>query len=197
MSDYDPARAKALLDLYGYTDKNGDGWRELPDGRPLVVQRGFQPDQLSREFETLWKRDMDALGIRAQSQIAKWPEQLKLARAGKLQIWGVGSSSAAPDGVGALQKLDSQQAGGQNLARFKNTRMDQLYDELQRMPDGPQRQALFDEAKRISVAYMPYRFLVHRISTDLWHPWVVGFRRPLFWQEWYHMVDIDLSKKPK
>ena len=32
MSDYDPARAKALLDLYGYVDRNGDGWRERPDG---------------------------------------------------------------------------------------------------------------------------------------------------------------------
>jgi hypothetical protein len=75
--------------------------------------------------------------------------------------------------------------------------MDHLYDQLQNLPDGPQRQALFDEAKRLSVAHMPYRFLVHRISTDLWHPWMVGFRRPLFWQEWYHMVDIDLSKKPQ
>jgi ABC-type transport system substrate-binding protein len=196
MSDYDPARAKALLDLYGYIDKNGDGWRDLPDGSALTLLRAFQPDQQSREFETLWKRDMDALGLRTASQVAKWPEQLKLARAGKLQIWGVGLSAAAPDGVGALQRYDGRQSGGQNIARFKNARMDQIYDELQLLPDGPQRQALFDEAKRIGVAYMPYRIMVHRISTDMWHPWVVGFRRPLFWQEWYHMVDIDLSKKP-
>jgi len=32
MSDFDPARAKALLDLYGYIDRNGEGWREQPDG---------------------------------------------------------------------------------------------------------------------------------------------------------------------
>jgi ABC-type transport system substrate-binding protein len=197
MSDYDPARAKALLDLYGYVDKNGDGWRDLPDGSALTLLRAFQPDQQSREFETLWKRDMDVLGLRTASQVAKWPEQLKLARAGKLQIWGVGLSSAGPDGVGALQRYDGRQSGGQNIARFKNARMDRIYDELLLLPDGPQRQALFDEAKRIAVAYMPYRIMVHRISTDMWHPWVVGFRRPLFWQEWYHMVDVDLSKKPK
>jgi ABC-type transport system substrate-binding protein len=196
MSDFDPARAKALLDLYGYVDKDADGWRDLPDGKPLTLVRGWQPDQLSREFETLWKKDMDAVGIRAAASVAKWPEQLKLARAGKLQVWGVGSSAAAPDGQGALQRLDGRQSGSQNLARFKNARMDEIYDRLSQMPDGPERLALFDEAKRISVAYMPYRNLVHRISTDLWHPWVVGFRRPVFWQEWWHMVDIDLSKKP-
>jgi ABC-type transport system substrate-binding protein len=196
MSEYDPARAKALLDVYGYVDKDGDGWRELPDGKPLTLVRGWQPDQTSRELETLWKKDMDAIGLRTGSQVAQWPEQLKQARAGKLQIWGLGSSSAQPDGQGALQRYDGRQAGSQNLARFKNARMDELYDQLSMLPDGPQRLALFDETKRIAAAYMPSRYLVHRISTDLWHPWVIGFKRPVFWQEWYHMVDIDLSKKP-
>lgn len=143
----------------------------------------------------MWKRDMDALGIRTASQVAKWPEQLKSARAGKLQVWGLGSSAAGPDGIGALQRLDGRQSGSQNLARFKNARLDEVYDQLSAMPDGPERLALFDEAKRISIAYMPYRNLLHRISTDMWHPWVIGFRRPVFWQEWYHMVDIDLKLK--
>jgi ABC-type transport system substrate-binding protein len=196
MSEYDPARAKALLDLYGYVDKNGDGWRDLPDGKPLTLVRGWQPDQLSRELETLWKKDMDAIGLRTGSQVAQWPEQLKQARAGKLQIWGLGSSSAQPDGQGALQRYDGRQSGSQNLARFKNARMDEIYDKLSALPDGPERLALFDDAKKIAAAYMPSRYLVHRISTDMWHPWVIGFKRPMFWQEWYHMVDIDLSKKP-
>ncbi len=37
----------------------------------------------------------------------------------------------------------------------------------------------------IDWAYVPYRPRVHRISTDLWYPWVMGYRRPLFWQEWW------------
>jgi ABC-type transport system substrate-binding protein len=195
MSDYDLARAKALLETFGYVDRNGDGWREQPDGQPLTLVRGFQPDQTSRELETMWKRDMDALGIRTSAQVAKWPEQLKSARAGKLQVWGLGSSAAGPDGIGALQRLDGRQSGSQNLARFKNARLDAVYDKLSALPDGPERLALFDEAKRISIAYMPYRNLLHRISTDMWHPWVIGFRRPVFWQEWYHMVDIDIKLK--
>jgi hypothetical protein len=38
---------------------------------------------------------------------------------------------------------------------------------------------------------------VHRISTDLWHPWIDGLRRPTFGQEWWQMVDIDPAKRPK
>ncbi|MGE5617152.1 MAG: ABC transporter substrate-binding protein, partial [Bacillota bacterium] len=36
--DHDVARAKGLLDLYGYIDRDGDGWREAPDGAPLEVE---------------------------------------------------------------------------------------------------------------------------------------------------------------
>jgi ABC-type transport system substrate-binding protein len=60
MSDFSPAKAKALLDLYGYVDRNGDGWREQPDGSPLVlvmathVQPARPPRQ--RAVETLHGR---------------------------------------------------------------------------------------------------------------------------------------------
>jgi ABC-type transport system substrate-binding protein len=30
--------AKALLDKFGYVDRDKDGWRDLPDGKPLVLK---------------------------------------------------------------------------------------------------------------------------------------------------------------
>jgi ABC-type transport system substrate-binding protein len=195
MGDYDPARAKALLDLYGYKDIDGDGWREMPDGKRLVITRSTLPEQIYREYDTLWKKNMDAIGIRTVFSVQKFAESLKQARAGKLQVWSLANSAADPDGQGALQRFDSTQSGGQNLARFKNARMDEIYKQLSALPDGPERLALFQEAKQIAVAYMPYKGLGHRKSTDLWHPWVIGYKRPLFWQEWMHMVDVDMSLK--
>ncbi len=196
MGDHDPARAKALLDLYGYKDVDGDGWRELPDGKPLLITRSTLPEQVYRDYDTLWKKNMDAVGIRTVFSVQKFAESLKQARAGKLQVWSLAGSAADPDGQGPLQRFDSTQIGGQNMARFKNARMDEIYKQLSSLPNGPERLALFREAQQIGVAYMPYKGLGHRKSTDLWHPWVVGYKRPLFWQEWMHMIDIDLSKKP-
>jgi ABC-type transport system substrate-binding protein len=196
MGDFDPARAKALLDLFGYVDRNGDGWRELPDGSPLVIDRASQPDQVSREFEALWKKDLQDVGIRTTSTVGQWPEQLKQARAGKLQVWALGGTASTSDGLDSLMRYDSTQWGGQNFARFKNADFDAVYQRLSELPDGAEREALFKRAKLIAAAYLPYKGNVHRISTDMWHPWVIGARRPLFWNNWYHMVDIDPSKKP-
>ena len=44
---------------------------------------------------------------------------------------------------------------------------------------------------------MPYRYNVHRIVTDLMQPWLLGYRRPPFWQDWWHFVDIDTAQRPK
>ena len=194
-SDFDPPRAKALLDLYGYVDRDGDGWRELPDGRPLLLEVATQPDQVSRQRAELWQKNMARIGIKVKFFPSKWPEQLKAARAGKLQIWSLGSSAAAPDGQGSLARLYGPQVGSQNLARFRNADFDRLYDQMQTLADGPEREALFDQAKRIAIAYMPYKIHTHPFTNDLAQPWLNGHRRPLFWQEWWHMVDIDNGKR--
>ena len=190
-ADHDPARAKALLDLYGYVDQNGDGWRDLPDGRPLVLQMATQPEQRSRQLDDLWKRHMTAVGLRIDFKPAKWPENLKAARAGKLMMWGVGSLAAAPDSLGIYQRYHGPQSGGQNIARFKLPAMDALYDQMNQLPDGPERQALFDQARKLAVAYMPYKARAHRIATDVAQPWLIGYRRPLFWNDFWQYLDID------
>ena len=197
MSDYDLPRAKALLDMYGYVDKDGDGWRDLPDGSPLLLEFTSQPEQRFRTFDELWKKSLDALGIRVKFIIGQWPENLKAARAGKLMMWQLAQSAAAPDGQSALAKFYSPEIGSQNMARFRNARFDALYERMQALPDGPEREALFLEAKQIAAAYMPWKFRVHRLEGEVLHPWVVGYRKPLFWQDWWHMIDIDESKRPR
>jgi ABC-type transport system substrate-binding protein len=111
-------------------------------------------------------------------------------------MWGVGSSAAQLDGQGALQRMYSPAAGGANLARFKSADFDRLYERMLVLPDGPERDALFREAKRIAIAYMPYKNHLHRFYTDLAHPWLVGYRRPLFWNRCWHMIDIDERRQP-
>ncbi len=190
MSTFDRGRAKALLDLYGYTDRNGDGWREQPDGSPLVLEYATQPDDLSRQLITQWKKNMDAIGIRIAFKTAQWPENLKASRAGKLMMWGVGWSGG-PDGNEFLVLGHSTDKGQANHARFDNAEYDQLFDRQRALPNGPERLAVMQQMKEITVAFMPYKAHVHRIWTDLAQPWVVGYHRNVFLREWWRYVDID------
>ena len=194
MSDYDPARAKALLDTYGYLDRDGDGWREMPDGSPLTIVMATESDQLKRKFDELWRKSLKAVGIRISFKPAQWPENLKAVRAGKLMMWVLGGMADVPDGLTSLARYYSAQIGSQNMARFRHAEFDKVYEQLLVLPDGPERLKLFDEAKRIAVAWMPYRMTAHRMEADLLHGRVLGYRRPVFWLDWWHMVDIDLSQ---
>ena len=190
-SEYNPARAKALLDLHGYVDRNNDGWREQPDGQPLVLQLATQPDQLSRQQTEQWKRNMDAIGVQIAFKPAKWPENLKAARAAKLQMWGVASAAAGGDGQGLLARYYGPQAGNQNFARFRHPDFDAIYDQLTVLPDGPERLALFRQAQKLAIAYAPYKLHGHRFVADMMYPMVQGYRRPAYWNEWWSMVDAD------
>ena len=198
MSQFDRARAKALLDLYGYVDRDGDGWRDLPDGKPLVLEYATQPDQASRAATEQWKKNMDAIGIRIVFKTAKWPENLKAASAGKLMMWGVGWTVNTPDAEEFMSLAYGPNKGQSNKARFDLPAYNAVYRAQKVLPNGPERQAAIDEAKRLVVAYMPFRIHVHRIFTDLVQPWVVGYDRNLFTgmgRTWRY-VDVDRQGRP-
>jgi ABC-type transport system substrate-binding protein len=193
MATFDRARAKALLDMYGYVDKDGDGWRDLPDGRPLLLEYSTSPDAERRALAEQWQKNMAAIGIRMTFNIAKWPEHLKASRAGKLMMWGVGWSGG-PDSDSFLALGYSPNKGGANHARFNLPAFDALFEQQRAMPDGPERDAIIKEAARLMVAYMPYKVHVHRIFTDMTQPWVLGYHRNIFVRDFWKYVDIDTDE---
>ncbi|MBT9493578.1 MAG: bicyclomycin resistance protein [Paucibacter sp.] len=191
MSEFNLPKAKSLLDLYGYVDKDGDGWRDKPDGSPLQLEYATQPDGLNRQFNELWQKDMAALQVRIKFKTAKWPENLKSANAAKLQMWGVGWVATAPDGDTFLALGDGGAKGKANKARFDLPAYNALYQKQKALPDGPERQAVMAEAAKLLVAYMPYKIEVHRVFTDMAQPWVLGYGRNVFVRDFWKYVDID------
>jgi ABC-type transport system substrate-binding protein len=197
MGTFDRAKATALLDMYDYTDKNGDGWRDMPDGSPLVLALDTLGVSTYRQRDELLKKNLDAIGVKIVFRIGQWPEELKAARAGKLQMWSFGLTATSPDSRYVLQQAYGKSAGEQNLARFRNARYDALYEKQLLLPDGPERDAAVRECVRLLVAYMPIKTVAHRIFTDMWQPWVTGYKRHPFARAWWRYVDIDTAKAPK
>ena len=85
MSEFRPRHARRRCSTsYGYVDRDGDGWREQPDGLPLTLEYATQPDDLSRQLITQWKKNMDAVGLRIVfriAQVAREPEGIARGQA--------------------------------------------------------------------------------------------------------------------
>ena len=77
------------------------------------------------------------------------------------------------------------------MARVRMPQLDALHAKLQMLPDGLERIAVFRELERIAIAYMPYKNVLNRLTLDMTQKRVIGYRRPVFWQDWWQFVDID------
>lgn len=194
-SEYNPAKARALLDMHGYIDRDGDGYREMPDGSPLILKSNSTPTEKDRTVDELWRRSMDAVGIKLEVRKGKWPDLLKESNAGKLMMWFLAGSASEPDAKTWLESLYGPNCGFKgNRACFQVKEYDELFERAGKLPDSPERTRLYQEMARIMVAYAPWKVNMHRILTDMWYPYVIGFRRPLVQtQSWWRYADIDLE----
>ena len=190
MGDHDPQRAMALLDSFGYVDRDGDGWREQPDGRPLVLQLASQAQQQDRANNDLWRRSMQRIGLRIEFEISNWPDLLKRTRSGSLMMWGYAWQSVSSDGSQMLGIAYGPNAAESNDARFDLPAFNALYEKQAALPDGPQRDAVMRQAKDMMVAYMPYKTHAHRMRNDLLQPQVRGYWRHPFMRDLWRFVDL-------
>jgi ABC-type transport system substrate-binding protein len=187
---YDPEGAKALLDKFGYVDRDKDGWRDLPDGKPLVLRKGTSPSALERQYDELWKRNMTAVGIKIEFVTQKWPDLLKMARGGTLQMWQLGNRSTSTEGYGFLGLLYGGNAPLSNYARFKQPDYDRLYEASKKLPDGAERAKLMREMSQIVAAYAPWKINAYRYENVILYPWVEGYKLSPFMLHPWMYVDL-------
>jgi ABC-type transport system substrate-binding protein len=190
--DYNPAGAKALLDLYGYVDRDGDGWREMPDGRPITIEYKYQAnEQEQRQRAALWIKNMAAVGIKMTAREVQFADLLKDRKVGKFQMSGIAWIADYPDAQNFLQLLYGPNVDISNDARFKLPAYDRLYSEALKIPDSPERNRLYREMSRIVAAYAPWSFGVHRVFNHFINPWVLGYKRHPIYLTAFKYLDVD------
>ena len=187
----DPQGARALLDKFGYKDRDGDGYRELPDGKPLTLVLASTTDAAARTSDELWKRNMDAVGLRIRFLKNKWPELNKLSEAGQLMMWGLRWSSNIPEGIDNYTYFYSKNIGTSNDARMRLPAFDALYDKSRNLPHGPERTALFDKMNDLIFNYAPWIFADYPFENWVVQPWVRGFKLNPFAEYQFRYLDIE------
>jgi ABC-type transport system substrate-binding protein len=194
--NYDPAGANKLLDAFGYK-RGADGWRTLPDGKPLVVRLSSRPDTLGRQQDEIWKKSLDAIGVKMDVHKDKFPELLKAEKQCKLQMRVASWIADYPDGDNFMQLLYGPNTFQSNNACARIPEFDKLYERTQKMPPGPERDALYRDMTRLIEAYAPWRLMISRYRNMLVQPRVLGYKRhPILHAHWQY-VDVAPQGKSK
>ena len=160
--EYDPAKARALLDEAGYPDPDGNGPAmrmrltlkiqnlEFPRLQATVIQQnlravGVDVDVRSYEFATLYA---DVLNGNFQMYTLQW----------------VGGAMADPDILRRVFHSNQIPPAGFNRGHFVNARVDTLLDDAARATGEADRRRLFGEAQLAIAEEAPYICLWTKIN---------------------------------
>jgi len=190
---YDPDTANKLLDYFGYK-KGADGWRTLPDGKPLVVQLASQPSSSSRELDEVWHKALSSIGIKMEVHVAPLVDNIQAAKACKLQMWGQAWIADYPDGDNFMQLLYGPNTGQSNNGCYESKAFDRFYEKSRLIPNSPERNRLFLEMTRQMEVDGAWSLQISRIRNELIRPWVQGFKKHPILQADFMYLDIEPHK---
>jgi len=191
---YEPQTANALLDRFGYK-KGADGYRNLPDGKPLTVRYSSMPTERDRQFDELVKRSLDTIAVRVEIHKDRFPELIKLQKQCRLMMHNSAWIADYPDGDNFMQLLYGPNTGQSNNACYRSPEYDRLYEQSKTIPDSPERNRLYREMARLIEAHTVWLLEDSRYRNVLLQPYVIGYKKhPVMHAEWLY---IDLESGPR
>jgi oligopeptide transport system substrate-binding protein len=190
---YSPQLANALLDKFGYR-RGRDGFRTLPDGKPLVIRYSSPPTDSYRSFDELMKRSLDSIGVRLEIHKDPFAELIKLENECRLMMRSSSWIADYPDGDNFMQLLYGPNSRQSNNACYQSPEFDRRYEKSRGMRDGPERNALYREMTRLMEVHTVWIMGDSRYRNMLLQPHVVGYRKhPVLHAEWLY---FDLEPTP-
>jgi ABC-type transport system substrate-binding protein len=192
--EHDVVKAKALLDMFGYVDRDGDGIREDPNGKPLTIHFKYDAGSAEkRQLAELYVKSLNDVGLRMDATAVQFADLLKDKKVSNYVAATSAWIADYPDAQNFLQLLYGPNTGQSNESEFKLAEYDRLYEKSQGVPDSPERNAIYHEMNRLLLAYAPWRLGVHRIFNHLQWPWVKGYKKhPILYTN-FKFLDLDVA----
>jgi ABC-type transport system substrate-binding protein len=187
VNQYDPVTANKLLDHFGYK-KDKDGWRTLPDGKPLVVRLATEAQSTQRELDELWQKSLAKIGIRMETAVSQFVDNVQASKACKLQVWGQGWIADYPDGDNFVQLLYGPNVGQSNPGCYESAAFDKFYRASRAIPNSPERNILFLEMTRQMEVDAAWSLHVSRMRNEVIRPWILGYKKhPVLQADWMYL----------
>jgi len=189
---YNPAAANALLDKFGYK-KGPDGYRTLPDGKPLEVRYSARSGPVGKLQTEVWKKSYDSIGVKMKEDMLQFVELLKAEKACQLQTRNAPWIADYPDGDNFMQLFYGPNIGQNNNGCVSIPEYDKLYAESQKLPPGPERDLLYHKMTRIMEVNGAQLMGFARYRNMLAQQRVIGYKKhPIIYGEW---MFFDVEKR--
>ncbi|MBC7500828.1 MAG: heme-binding protein [Herminiimonas sp.] len=189
---HDPVLAAKLLDRFGYK-KGPDGYRTLPDGKPLTIRIHSAPKTRDIAKMEIWKRSLDAIGVRAEFPVSGFADNLKAAYRCELMMFGLGGTASIPDASDFFENFYGPNASQGNFGCYRSAVFDNAYKKSRLMADSPERQELYRIMQRQMEADTVQSLELWRVRNWLIQPWVKGYKtHPILHGDWQY---LDVEKR--
>lgn len=183
---YNPTLANKLLDHFGYK-KGADGYRNLPNGKALVLKINTESGSSSVMYSELWKKNLDAIGIRADFRVSNFADNLKAATQCQYMIWGGAWHADYPEGENFTQLLYGPNVGRGNQSCYSSSAYDGLYKQVMQQPP-EKRMPYYEKMSRQIEADNPLILQDTRIRNWVIQSHVQGFKaHPIMNSNWQYL----------
>ncbi len=170
--NYDPEKAKALLDEAGYPDPDGDG----PEPRFRIVYKTSTNPLRIRIGEVL-QDQLNDVGIDiSEIQTFEWAKFYEDIKSGNFQIYTlrwVGITE--PDIFYSIFHSSMMPPDGRNRGRYRNARIDELTEKGRVTVDPEERKKIYSDVQKILAEELPYMYLWYPHNIVVMNERVHGF----------------------
>ena len=164
----DVAKAKRLLAEAGY-----------PEGRglPKLHYEMSGTDTVQRNGAEIFKNSMKDVGIDVEIAGQTWDQFIAKLHAKNSQISGLSWSQDYPDAQDFLQLFyGPNESPGPNDSNYKNPEYDALYQKMNVMQDGPERDEVIKKMLAILYEDCPWSYTDLRTQYSYCQPWLKNFK---------------------
>ncbi len=164
--------AKRLLAEAGWP--NG---RHAKTGEPLVLHLDTAASGVGAKARMDWMvKQFQKIDVQLVVRSTDWNRFQEKLRKGAVQLFFLGWNADYPDPENFLFLLYGPQSkvkfDGQNAANYANPRYDRLFEKMQAMDNGPERQAIIDAMLAILREDAPWVWGFHPKEYTLRHAWL-------------------------
>ncbi|NJM67753.1 MAG: ABC transporter substrate-binding protein [Acaryochloris sp. RU_4_1] len=182
-------KAKEKLQEAGYP-----GGKGLP---PLVLLHGATTTQTRQAHEFL-RAQLTKVGIDLKGEFLSFSDYLRRKQEGNFQLANGGWGGDYPDAENFYQLFYSpNKAPGPNDGSYQNPEYDRLYEQMRRMPPGPERNKVIEKMAAIFKEDAPVFFLTTPITVGMHQKWLKNMKRNMMLGSHFKFLDIDAQAKAR